>query len=143
MKIFEAIREDHEKQRTLLGKLLNTSGDTKERHDCYKLLKTELKRHAVAEERHFYKPLLDADRTIEKVRHGIAEHHDIDELIEKLDDTDMDSPAWLAHFKNLREQVLHHLAEEEHETFQQAGRVLTEEQKEDLAEQYREEMQTH
>ena len=104
MKIFEALRQDHEKQRLLLKILAETSGDTAARREYYQELKTQLESHAIAEERHFYSHLLEKDATADLTRHGIAEHHEIDELLAKLDDTDMSSPAWLRYLKALQEK---------------------------------------
>ena len=141
MKIFEALRQDHEKQRLLLKILTETSGDTAARREYYQELKTQLESHAVAEERFFYTQLIKKDQTVDMSRHGIAEHHEIDELIEKIDNTDMSSPAWLRHLKTLQEKVEHHLVDEEEQFFQVAGKVLNEQQKTSLATQYRQEME--
>lgn len=144
MEIFEAIRKDHEKQRLLMKILVETSGDTESRRDFYAELKQALVDHAIAEERYFYAPLMKSDQTVEQSRHAIAEHHEIDELLEKLDDTEMSSPGWLPTMKKLRDLVEHHLAEEEHEFFQQAGKVLSATQKDNLADKYQSEMdKTH
>jgi len=140
MKIFEALRQDHEKQRLLLKILAETSGNTAARREYYEALKTQLESHAIAEERHFYTHLLEKDATVDLTRHGIAEHHEIDELLGKLDETDMSSPAWLRHLKTLQEKVEHHLADEEQEFFQVAGNVLNDSQKTKLANAHREEM---
>lgn len=140
MKIFEALRRDHDKQRALIKILLETQGDSSIREEYYKHLKVELVSHAVAEERHFYAPLMQTDETIGLSRHGVAEHHQIDKLIAKLDETDMSSSAWLTTFKQLANKIEHHLAEEEHEFFQQAGKALTEKEKEVLADDYLAEM---
>ena len=143
MNIFESLRKDHEIQRSLLKKLTDTQGDTKERAKLFEKLKNELQTHADAEERHFYKPLIDHEMTQEKARHSIAEHHDIDELIEKLEETDFSSPGWLVTAKKLREEVEHHLDEEEHEVFQVAGKVLTKDLKKVLAAEYESYMKEH
>lgn len=140
MNIFEALREDHDKQRTLVDLLTKTHGDSDGRDELFKKLKHELKIHADAEERHFYVPLIEDDLTQEKARHSIAEHHEMDELIEELESTDYSSPGWLATAKKLAHEVIHHLDEEEQEVFQLAGKVLTNGQKESLAADYREEM---
>ena len=140
MKIFEALRQDHEKQRLLLKILAETSGNTPARQEYFEELKQQLESHAVAEERHFYAHLIEKDATVDLTRHGIAEHHEIDELIAKLDDTNMSSPAWLHHLKVLQEKVEHHLADEEQEFFNVAGRVLNDRQKTELASDYNKEM---
>lgn len=140
--IFEAIRADHDIQRELLDKALNTSGESSNRKEIWEKLKIELKGHEVAEERNFYKQLIDNDMMVEHTRHGIAEHHEIDELIEKVEESAMDSSAWLTHLKSLDHKVRHHLEDEEKSFFQLAGKVFTETQKTDLAKKYQAEMET-
>ena len=49
MNIFEALRESHERQRTYAKALIRTSGDTPERVEAYKQLKSELQAHETAE----------------------------------------------------------------------------------------------
>ncbi|MGJ8549206.1 hemerythrin domain-containing protein [Winogradskyella undariae] len=143
MNIYEAIRNDHDIQRDLLKQLVDTSGDTKTRSDLFKKLNKELSIHANAEERHFYKPLIPVDMMQEHARHGIAEHHEIDELIERLEQTDMDSSAWLKIAKDLKHKVEHHLEDEEHSFFQLSGKVFTEKEKEELATKYVDYMKAH
>ena len=58
------------------------------------------------------------------------------ELVEKLEETDMSNPGWLAIAKQLSEKVHHHLKEEEHKFFQQAGKILEDAEKEILAKKY-------
>ncbi|WP_447553523.1 hemerythrin domain-containing protein [Vreelandella sp. EE22] len=141
MTIFEALRKDHDIQRDLLARLIETHGDSEERDTLYKQVKHELQYHAAAEERAFYIPLMEMDLTQEKARHSVAEHHEIDELIELLDETDYSASNWLVHAKELQHLVTHHLDEEEQEVFQLAGRGLPENQKTSLAGEYQEEME--
>ncbi|WP_149274904.1 hemerythrin domain-containing protein [Pareuzebyella sediminis] len=140
MNIFEALREDHDIQRELLDKLVATSGDTEKRDELFKKLKSELENHADGEERYFYKPLIDSDKTQDLARHGIAEHHEIDELIEALEATEYSSSAWLKIVKDLQHKVEHHLEDEEHQFFQMAGKVLSDSKKETLGTDYRQHM---
>lgn len=137
MNIFEALRADHDTQRTLSELLVQTSGDSEGRRELFARLKEELARHADAEERHFYTHLLEHDLTQEHARHGIAEHHELDELVEALEAMEMSSPAWLPKARELCEKVEHHLEDEEHGIFQLAGKVLSETQKRDLGRRYR------
>ncbi|QQO01005.1 hemerythrin domain-containing protein [Pseudomonas sp. SW-3] len=139
MNIFEALRESHDRQRTYAKALIKTSGDTAERVEAYKQLKSELQAHETAEERHFYIPLMAFDNGVDLSRHAISEHHEMDEMIEELDETQMSSPAWLATAKKLSEKVHHHLEEEEQKFFQMAGKLLDDKQKEALAGQYEKE----
>lgn len=136
MNIFEALRESHEKQRNLSEKLIKTSGDSKERRALFELLKNELFAHAVGEDRYFYIPLMMTDSGLNITRHALAEHHKMDELLEQLTEMELSNPGWLAVAKKLFDTVHHHLQEEEHGFFQQAGKILSAEQKESLAQQY-------
>lgn len=140
MNIFEELRADHQKQRTLVDILTKTHGDSEGRQEIFEKLKNELQNHEDAEERYFYAPLIKSELTQDKARHSIAEHHEMDELIEELENTDMSSPHWIAVAKKLGEKVHHHLNEEEQEVFQLAGKALTETQKEELAKSYRQSM---
>jgi hypothetical protein len=139
MNIFEALRESHDRQRSYAKRLVETSGDTPERVEAYKQLKAELQAHETAEERHFYIPLMAFDNGVDLSRHAISEHHEMDEMMEELDETEMSSPAWLATAKKLSDKVHHHLREEEQKFFQMAGKLLNEKQKVQLAGEYEKE----
>lgn len=143
MKIYEAIKRDHEIQRELCDKIMNTSAESEERHELWQELKKELEVHEVAEERHFYEALIDTDKMQEDARHGMAEHHEMDELIEELDNSDMSSAHWLKTLGQLIEKVNHHLEDEEKDFFKKAKEVYSEENAEKLADQYQKTVQEY
>lgn len=136
MKIFEALRKDHDIQRKLIDELVETTGDSEKRKRLFYQLKHELEIHADAEERYFYIPLIKDNQSQEEARHGVAEHHEMDELLEEMDRTPFDSPQWLPIAKKLQHKVHHHLEDEEKTFFQIAGKVLEEKQKSNLGEEY-------
>lgn len=140
MTIFEELRADHDKQRELINQVLGTSGASEERDRLFLNLKKQLEDHALAEERYLYVPLMKFDETQEKARHSVAEHHELDELIEALSNAEQDSPGWLSHAKNLAHKLLHHLEEEEKEVFPYAGKFLGDDEKSSLGSDYRAEM---
>lgn len=138
--IYESLRKDHDIQRDLMDKIASTNGDSQFRRSLFTLLKKELEEHAKYEERYFYVSLLNSDLTQEKARHSIAEHHEIDEKIEKLEETDFSSTSWLTLFKSLKELVEHHLKEEEQEVFPLSGKALNTAEKNELAKKYQNNM---
>jgi len=140
MNIFEALRADHERQRSLVARLVETHGDSPERRDLFDRLRAELEAHAGAEERHFYVPLMEHDLTQDKARHSVAEHKELDDYVEQLESYDMSGPQWIQTAKQLAHRLEHHLDEEEREVFQVAGKVLTEREKSDLAAEYADDM---
>jgi hypothetical protein len=139
MNIFEALRLSHDTQRALAVRILATEGASAERAELYRQFKHELAAHAAAEERCFYAPLIAFDSTMAQARHGMAEHHEMDELVDELNGTEMSSPGWIAQFRKLRDKVFHHLDDEEHGIFQLSGKVLGEAEKTQLARDYEEE----
>ncbi len=136
MTIFEALRADHETQRTLADLLTKTKGDSDGRNELFARLKRELEAHAGAEERYFYVPLMEHDLTQEKARHSVAEHKELDDLVEKLEEYDMSGSQWLQTAEELVHLLTHHLDEEEQEVFQLAGKALSEAEKTSLADEY-------
>ena len=131
--IFEALRSDHETQRTLIDRLVETTGDSEHRRELFDDLTRELTSHAGAEERFFYVPLMESDTTQEQARHSVAEHKELDDFVEQLQGYDMSGPQWLQTARELRDRLLHHLDEEETEIFPVAGRVLSDPDKQSLA----------
>ncbi|MBT8422301.1 MAG: hemerythrin domain-containing protein [Gammaproteobacteria bacterium] len=136
MTIFERLREDHDKHRTLIGLVAKTHGDSEGRREMFERLRADMDAHAAAEERCFYSRLLEAGLTQEKGRHSVAEHKQLDDLLEKLAKMDYSNPQWLATFRKFEELALHHMDEEEHEVFQLAGKTLSEAEKLELVEEF-------
>lgn len=136
MNIFEALRVSHETQRALSARLLASPPQGPDRHRIFLEFKRELVVHETAEERCFYVPLFEHDATVNASRHAISEHHEIDEMIEELEQQEFNAPGWMAGAQKLCEKVQHHLKEEETKFFQEAGKVLTEVQKLALAKDY-------
>lgn len=135
--IFEALTDDHEFQRQLVDRLVETTGDSVERTRLFEQLRAELEAHAAAEERYFYVPLMDDDLTQEKARHSVAEHKELDDYVEQLESYDRDAAQWLLTARELHHRLHHHLEEEEREVFQMAGKVLSDRQQQELATNYR------
>jgi hemerythrin-like domain-containing protein len=139
MNIFDALRRSHATQRQLSSRLLAADDGKGDLHQAFLALKIELAAHETAEERAFYVPLWEHDQTVDPARHAIAEHHEMDEMVEDLEDLKEGSPEWSELVHKLVHKIEHHLKEEEDKFFQAAGRVLSEEQKLSLAVVYQEE----
>ena len=141
--IFEALREDHDLQRNLIEKLVATEGASDDRKALFDELEAQLAAHAAAEERYFYVPLMEVDLTQDHARHSVAEHQELDDFVEQLNDYKMDASQWLITARELQERLIHHLDEEEVEVFPVAGKALDDDQKTELATSYRKDMKRH
>ncbi len=117
MDIFDRIVEDHTKQRELMDEILKTSGDSLTRKLLFDEFCKEFKAHAAAEEHAFYAPMLEEQETTDQSRHSVAEHDSALNLIKKLDETPLSSPAWIGYFQALAEENEHHMVEEEEAVF--------------------------
>ncbi len=95
-----------------------------------------MKSHAAAEEETFYSKLMERPEGQDDARHSVAEHKEMDDLMEELNGMDMSSPAWLAKFKQLRHDYEHHMEEEEEDIFAQARAVFDDQQAERFAKDF-------
>ncbi|SDZ89609.1 hemerythrin domain-containing protein [Microbulbifer marinus] len=124
MNIYERLKRDHEKQRSLAADIMKTSGDSADRRALWREFRSEAEAHAAAEEQVFYAALIEKPAGQDKARHSIAEHKEAADIIEELADLDMGSGGWIQKFEKLKELLEHHMDEEEKEIFQCARQVI-------------------
>lgn len=139
MDIFDALLKSHAVQREMCARLMAAIGEPRERGQIFEALKAELAAHETAEERSFYVPLFEHDETVDAARHGIAEHHEMDEMVEELEKADAGSAEWLETVGKLVHRIEHHLKEEEEKFFPQAREVLSRRQQKELGTPYQQE----
>jgi hemerythrin-like domain-containing protein len=139
MDIFDALLQSHELQRSIAKRLLADIGESEQRAGDFERLKTELAAHETAEERAFYVPLIEHDDAVDAARHGIAEHHEMDEMVECIDKLEPGSAEWLQQLGALVHKLEHHLKEEEEKWFPLARKVLSRSEQKELGEPYQEE----
>ncbi|WP_454599068.1 hemerythrin domain-containing protein [Qipengyuania sp. SM2507] len=130
--IFARLKQDHDRHRELLDRLLQTHGDTEERKSLFEELTKELKGHASAEEQALYSTMMRKPPTTDETRHSVAEHHEIEEALNDLAATDMSSSAWLQKFKDLDHDYRHHIDEEEEEHFPDFAKHLNDTDREHM-----------
>ena len=135
--IFEVLRDDHQTQRRLIDLVSKTHSDSEGRKELFQRLKDEALAHAKVEERVLYSRMLADELSRDKAGHSVKEHHQAESIFEELDERDMGDSGWLLRFKTLGDKLLHHMEEEEQEIFQLGGRLLNEQQKLDMARQFR------
>lgn len=126
-KIFTRLKQDHDKHRDLLDRIAETSGESEERKSLFTQLTKELKGHAAAEEQAVYSTMLRKPPTTDETRHSVAEHQEIDEMLNDLAATDMSSGAWLQKFKDFAHRYRHHIEEEEEDHFPDFAEHITDE----------------
>jgi hypothetical protein len=136
MNAFALLKADHEKVAGLLETIENTTERAlKGREEIFARLKEELDLHAAIEEEIFYPALEDAEETRDITLEAYEEHRLVKQLLSELEAAPKDSEEWSAKFSVLKENIEHHVEEEEEEMFKKARQALTEEEIEELGEQ--------
>lgn len=139
MTLFDDLRASHEIQRSLARTLTNGRASAERRRAAFLALANELDAHATAEERHLYVPLLMIDAGLKASRHALADHHEAEKVVEQLRGVDPATDEFGELARQLSAEVRDHLDEEEHGTFQLAGKLLTKTALRELAAGYRSE----
>ena len=138
MNPYELLKEDHKKVADILEKLEKTTERaSKTREDLFNRLSNELERHAAVEEQVFYPLLKEASETRDITFEALEEHRVVKKLLRELSSTPKDSEEWTAKLAVLKENVEHHVEEEEGEMFKKARKVLDNKQAQELGERIR------
>lgn len=123
MEIYTALKTDHKTVRKILSQIEETSeASSAKRISLLQKLKDALVPHARAEEVVLYDRMKkstekDADRLAYE---GYEEHALADHLLEELESVDPADKKWSALMSILRENLEHHIKEEESEIFKKA-----------------------
>jgi hemerythrin HHE cation binding domain-containing protein len=135
MNALTLLEDDHKKMRRLLDELESTTErGVRTREELYSTIKGELTIHELIEEEIFYPALKDHPKAKDIVLEGYEEHHVVDLLMAELEGLDVDDESWGAKAKVMKENVEHHMEEEEGEMFKQARSVFERAELDELGE---------
>lgn len=135
MNALELLKEDHNKVKKLLEQTDSTTErGVKTRADLFSKIKREMVIHEAIEEQIFYPALKEHAKAKEIVLEGYEEHHVVDQIMAELEGVEFESETWGAKFTVMKENIEHHIEEEEDEMFDKAREVLSKEELQDLAE---------
>jgi hypothetical protein len=127
------LKNDHDKVKGIMSELEPTTERAeKTRTELFAKLKSELTVHEIIEEEIFYPALKDHPRAKEIVLEGYEEHHVVDTVMAELEGLPVDDEAWGAKAKVMKENVEHHMEEEEGEMFEKARQVFDREELQEL-----------
>ena len=121
---YRMIRKDHQHHRELLDRISKTQGNFKERKKLWDAFYYDVKSHAAAEEETFYSKLMEDTHGQDDARHSVAEHQELDEIMEELNGMDLSGTGWLNRFATLKHDYKHHMEEEEKDIFAKAREVF-------------------
>ena len=133
MNALTLLKEDHDKVKKLLEQGESTTERAvKTREELFTKVKQELVVHEAIEEEVLYPALREFAATKEVVLEAYEEHHVVDVIVGELEATPVDDETWAAKFTVMKENLEHHIEEEEDEMFKQARKVMDESELEEL-----------
>jgi len=125
----ELLRGQHEVVKALFSKLEKAGDDAKQ--ELFEQIADALAVHAAIEERHFY-PATKNARTADLLQEAAEEHLAAKRIIADLLEMPPEDPQFDAKVSVLKEDVEHHVEEEENDLFPKVRKMLKQDELEDL-----------
>jgi hemerythrin-like domain-containing protein len=133
MNALTMLEEDHK----TIKRLLNEGEETTERAEktrteLFERLKDFLEIHERIEEEVLYPALKAHPKSKDIALEGFEEHHVVDEILEELETTPVSDETWGAKFKVAKENLEHHIEEEEGDMFKKSRQIFSDEELEQM-----------
>ncbi len=134
----ELLEAEHRRFEELLAKGEETTHRARTtRRELLKTLTDALNAHELMEEKVLYPALQSHPQARDIVLEGYEEHHVADLIVKELHEVATNDEAWGAKFKVLKENIEHHIEEEEGEMFRSARSIFSRDELHELAERMR------
>ena len=135
MDAIQLLKDDHDAMKKLLTELEGTTErGVKTRQELFAKVREELTVHEAIEEEIFYPALKEHPKTKEITLEAFEEHHVVDMVLAEIESVPFDDETWGAKFKVMKENIEHHIEEEENEMFKQARDAFEKQDLEELGE---------
>lgn len=121
--IYDILKAEHETVQGILDKI--DTAKPSERARLLEKLKAELMPHMHAEEEGLYKALRAREDTEETALDAKEEHRAATNIFKELERLSPDSELWHPRFHVLKENIEHHVEEEEGELFKKAKQAFS------------------
>ncbi len=136
MDALKLLKRDHDEMKELLSTLDDTSESAKAtREKLFEKAKRQLAIHETIEEEILYPAFKRQAKLKDIVLEGYQEHHVVDLVIAELNELEVDDETWSAKLSVAKENVEHHIKEEEGEMFKKARMLFDIKELEALGEQ--------
>jgi hemerythrin-like domain-containing protein len=133
MDALKMLEQDHRKVKEILTKLDDSSeGAKKTREKLFEQLRMEIKVHETIEEEILYPTFQKQAKLKEIVLEGYEEHGVADILLGDMEELPVDDEVWSAKLSVMKENIEHHIEEEEGEMFKKARQIFDKAELEEL-----------
>ena len=134
--ILKHLKKEHDEVNALLKEAEVCA--EKDRTDILEQIERNLIPHARGEEKTLYSLMRkraqnqDKEESLDLSNEAYEEHRVVDKLLSELKNLDTSSEQWLAHLKVFKENIEHHVEEEETELFDKAKNLVTDKERDEL-----------
>jgi hemerythrin-like domain-containing protein len=129
--IYDILKAEHEQMTNLLKQALSDGSKT-----SFFKVKLTADPHMMGEDKFFYPRLEDKEELRELVSHAYKEHNEAKTLICEMEGMDERDEEWASKLSELKRSIDHHLEEEESKVFERARNSLSQQEAEEVAQQY-------
>ena len=130
MNAIDLLEKQHREVEQLFKKFEKAEGE-EEKQSLFEEIGDKLAVHAGIEEKHFY-PATRTARTEDELREAVEEHLSVKRIIADLLEMEPSNPQFEPKVLVLKEQVEHHVEEEEEELFPKVKKMLSRDELDDL-----------
>jgi hemerythrin superfamily protein len=127
MNALELLKQDHRKVEKLFSQAEATE-DEKQKEGLFEQIKAELEAHTHIEETVFYPALQQNEELKDMVLEAVEEHRQVKTLLREIGNLADGSEKFDAKLKVMKENVEHHVEEEEEEMFPQVEELFSREE---------------
>jgi hemerythrin-like domain-containing protein len=139
MNALTLLKDDHDDMKKLLSQADDTTERAvKTRNALLREIAVKLTAHEKIEEEIFYPALKDHPKARDIVLEGYQEHHVVDLIMGELQNLDESDETWGAKFSVMKENIEHHIEEEEGEMFTKARAAFSAEELTELGDRMQE-----
>jgi hemerythrin superfamily protein len=133
MNAITLLTEDHKRIKAMLAEGdKTTERGEKTRQELFERLKETMVAHESMEEQVLYPALKAHPKAKDMTLEAFEEHHVVDEIFEELEATPVTDEKWGAKFTVARENIEHHIGEEEDEMFKTCRQIFSEDELEQM-----------
>ena len=137
MTIYDELKKDHDQVQEMMTRIEEMSSRAStSKVKLFEEMKAALTAHLRAEEKVFYDAIKPEKSAHDIALEGYEEHHVADLLMREISRLPPNDEKWTAKFTVLKENVEHHVEEEEGEIWAKAREILDEAKAQELGEAF-------
>ncbi|HYP27991.1 MAG TPA: hemerythrin domain-containing protein [Blastocatellia bacterium] len=138
MNALELLKHDHQEAMSMMDQLeMDDQGDGsgQSKMTVFNQLKQALTLHTRMEEQLLYPALQNNEQTSDIITESYEEHQTVDEILAEMSGLSPSNSDFLTKLAELRENVEHHVEEEENEMFPKAEQILGQHRLQEMGDQ--------